>query len=157
MTIKLTRPRPRQILLLETNPGLAHALELMLRQAGLRVTVCTVDAEMVEQLRPDRLRATGIDLVLVDLDGSTTEDEKFLSCLQTAAALLPMIVIAPYGQEGTRGLLGDQPGCHFLTSPLDPEELLSCLTQATDMHQAIEVNSAITANLKGGKTCKSKN
>jgi DNA-binding response OmpR family regulator len=125
MTKKEQQQQTRQALLLEQNPGLARVLELMLRQSSYRVNLFTAEAEMLASLAPARLRAEGIDLVLADLAGYGPAEKRLLTQLR--------IVIAPYGQEIQRVRLGDRPGCHFLTSPLEPEELRRCLSQITTM------------------------
>lgn len=120
-----------QALLLESDPGLARVLELMLRQAGYLVKPCSAEAEMAERLTTERLRAEGIDLVLADLSGSGPGAGKLVAQLRGATALLPVIVITPYGQEKHGARLAHQPGCHFLTSPLEPEDLRRCLARVT--------------------------
>jgi DNA-binding response OmpR family regulator len=128
---KKEQQQTRQALLLEQNPGLARVLELMLRQSGYRVNPCAAETEMLARLAPTRLRTEGIDLVLADLAGYGPAEKRLLAQLRIASHLLPVIVIAPYGQEIQRVRLGDRPGCHFLTSPLEPEELRRCLAQIT--------------------------
>jgi DNA-binding response OmpR family regulator len=133
MTKKEQQQQTRQALLLEQNPGLARVLELMLRQSSYRVNLFTAEAEMLASLAPARLRTEGIDLVLADLAGYGPAEKRLLAQLRIATHLLPVIVIAPYGQEIQRVRSGDRPGCHFLTSPLEPEELRRCLSQITTM------------------------
>ncbi len=135
MSFGMAKKGPRQqrcqVLLLEQNPGLAHALELMLRQAGYRVKACTKEVEMTSSLTPGRLRAEEIDLVLADLADAGPDREIILNRLRAAATLLPVIAIAPYGQEQNRARLLNLPGCYLLTSPLDPEDLRQCLAKVT--------------------------
>jgi DNA-binding response OmpR family regulator len=131
MTEKAKQRQTRQALLLEQNPGLARVLKLMLRQSGYRVNLFTTEVEMLASLAPARLRAEGIELVLADLAGYGPAEKRLLTQLGITTHLLPVIVIAPYGQEIQRVRLGDRPGCHFLTSPLEPEELRRCLSQIT--------------------------
>jgi CheY-like chemotaxis protein len=131
MTPKVSRQPRRQALLLEKNRGLALVLELILRQAGYQVNICATETDLLAQMEPGRLRLDPVALVLADLADGGPGQDNLLARLRFVARLLPVIAIAPYGQEKSGARLGKLPGCQVLTSPLDPEELQSCLAQVS--------------------------
>jgi DNA-binding NtrC family response regulator len=111
------------ILLIVDDPGVRDPLGRALRSEGCDVTVASNGPEAIHALR-----ATGFDLVLLDLDRPATQVWDTLSPIVTNSLSLPLVIIT---ERPDQQHLAMQKGvAAVLEKPLDMKLLLGVMERA---------------------------
>jgi two-component system nitrogen regulation response regulator NtrX len=111
------------ILLVDNNPGIRDSLGQALRWEGFDVTVATNGQEALNSLR-----ATGFDLVLLDLDMPFINGWDTLGQIITISLSLPLIIIT--GRPDQQRLATQKGVRAVLQKPLDLPLLLGVMERA---------------------------
>lgn len=118
----------QHILLLENDKGLERSLILLLKQAGFRISSCREEEMALALLYPgDTATQDQADLLIIDISGPGPGAEDLIHRLSELSPAIPLIIIAPYGCEGTIEKLGDLPKSQLLYAPFELPDLLYCL------------------------------
>ena len=93
----MTPPRPETILILEDDAGVARLQQRHLERAGYAVAVASTSQQAL-----DRLRAGGVDLLVLDYRLSAAEDGLgFYARLKADGCDPPVIMVTGYGDDAT--------------------------------------------------------
>jgi two-component system response regulator AtoC len=126
---QMTSPARRRLLLVEDDVASREATTLLLEHRGFAVIPAKNGNEAVGHLA-DGVSAIITDLVMPQMDGMT-----LLRIVRDEAPHTPVIVLTGKGSEADAVQALKTGAFHYLTKPVNPEELLSLIQQAVEKYQ----------------------
>ena len=122
----LDRIKQGGILIADDDPDFVHGIKEVLTSNGYSVFVAGNGREAVE-----RLRANGIDVIILDLRMPVLNGFETYMELKRLGRLIPTIIVTAYMNEETDALntLRSLSVTGILTKPFDPEDLLGTLDE----------------------------
>lgn len=125
----LDRIKQGGILIADDDPDFVHGIKEVLTSNGYSVFVAGNGREAVE-----RLRANGIDVIILDLRMPVLNGFETYMELKRLGRLIPTIIVTAYMNEETDALntLRSLSVTGILTKPFDPEDLLRAMESLSE-------------------------
>ena len=121
-----TRPLPRRILIVDDDPGQRSLLDSFLRSQGFETLVVDSGECALATLRMEKVSMMISDVRMPGISGLET-----LRQVRTEHGQLPVLLVTAYADiRDAVGAMRDG-AVNYLAKPIDLDELLSCVRQAT--------------------------
>jgi two-component system response regulator AtoC len=131
-----------KVLVIDDEPGFLQMLQVILSQAGYRVTTCTSVDDALDQI--DRVR---FDLCLCDLRMPGTDGMGFLQVLKTRGTQLTVIVMTAYGSHDTAVAAMKAGAYDYVNKPFQADEILLALRKAVEREQLRRENLELKSRI----------
>lgn len=120
------------VLIVDDDPGIRQALELLMASSGLASRTFHSGREFLDAEKPEGPACVLLDLSMPDMDGLEVQRE-----LQAQDPNLPVIFLTGHGDVSVAVRALKHGAVDFFQKPdFDREELLQTIRQALDSHQA---------------------
>jgi DNA-binding response OmpR family regulator len=121
-TENINKAAAGHILLAENDRGLQIILQLMLREAGFRVTVCKTSDETFETISSMTADDSTIDLLVLDLQTQELGGYELLTRLTEFSFRFPILTLTE-GTDDENGISAEK-NVHTLSKPFAPQTLM---------------------------------
>ena len=122
------QPSAPRVLVVEDDLEVSRVLSIMLSRAGYAVDVVATGSQALLRCHQNTYNAMTLDLVLPDIPGLEVIRRVRE---QPANARLPIVVVAAEVEEGRVAAPKGLKGVHWLSKPIDQEQLINVLRSAT--------------------------
>lgn len=119
-------PRLPRIVILDDDPSVRTAISRLLRTVQMDVNACSTGAELLSHLMKH-----DADCLLLDLQMPGMNGLDVMSYLGKLELCLPVIMITAYDEPGSRDACLAAGAVAYLHKPLDADELVGAIRQAT--------------------------
>ena len=118
-------PTPAEVLVVEDNFGVAHALASVIRKAGFEAVACHTGADALDRLAVAKPRAAVLDIHLPDINGLILAHK----IRDRLGGDIPIIIVSGDTSIETIKSLGHVGATYFFSKPVSPSVLVSRLKE----------------------------
>jgi DNA-binding response OmpR family regulator len=118
-------PLPPEVLVVEDNFGVAHALTSVIRKAGFNAVACHTGSDALEHLRVANPQAAVLDIHLPDINGLVLAHK----IRDRLGGDIPIIIVSGDTSIETIKSLGHVGATYFFSKPVNPNVLVARLKE----------------------------
>ena len=133
----------RQVLVIDDKRNILHVISAVLKREGYGVVTATTGEEAISKFKNNQIDIVITDYLLPGMDGL-----KVLELVKEKDPSIPVILITAYGSIEMAVEAMKLGAYNYLTKPVNYDEMLILIREATEKKRLIEENTTLTKKLR---------